>query len=94
MVIMYLKSSVTFSLQSKNCALSSTTLSVELLTGHRGGDYMLMDVTGSGSSHFNLAFFVSLEPSVLESLVRGPGVALGLSFFPLLAQGRRLGYPN
>lgn len=91
---MYLKSSITFSLRCKKCVLSSTTLSVDLLAENRAGDYMLMDVTGSGGSDFNLLFFVSPALSVLESLVRGPGVALCLSFFPLLVQGRRLAYLN
>lgn len=74
--------------------LSSTTLSVDLLTEKRGGDYMLMDVTGSGGSDFDCIFLVSPALSVLEGLVRGPDVALRLSFFPLLVQGRRLLYLN
>lgn len=56
---------------------------MDLLTENRGRDYMVMDVTGSGGSDCNLVFFVSLALSVLESPVRGPGVALCLSSFPL-----------
>jgi len=45
---------------------------------------MLMDVTGSGGSDFSLVFLLSLALSALASLVRGAGVARGLSFFSLL----------
>lgn len=82
---MYLRSSITFSLQSeKMCALFHYIISG--FTKNRGRDYMMMDVTGSGDLDFDLVFFISLASSALESPFRCLGVAPYSSFFLYLCK--------
>lgn len=56
--MMYLKSLIIYSLQSKKCVLFSSTSSVDLLTQNRGGDYMLSGMWQSQEAWILILYFL------------------------------------
>lgn len=56
--MIYLKSLIICSLQSKKCVLFSTTSSADLLTQNRGGDYMLSGMWQSQEARILMLYFL------------------------------------